>query len=551
MTTLFNDLHFVSAKENEPSVKITSFHQFSILPKEIRLRIWLLALQPRPRFISIHIHLTTLDQTEIQHIQSQMYTTRNSMGNIISGSYYELAIHESAANQMSNTIFSTSKESRWVALDYFCLRLPLANNRHIRVNPDHDVLFFHPGHDIRDINMIAAILHDIKAYDPRDQGLKHLAILGDTLFPDKQPFTGEVGNCGSNRPIDSTSAGVAEKIALSHPIAQASLTDILGTKLRTLWCVQKMYTRTRVYGPGIFDRPVGMPQWMETLPMLPPLSRLGISYLNFEWIENDPRPIEADIGNMPFFKDPRRYLHSWKAIEEALGVRHVTPFRVFACVFSELAPAGITGHMTQPTGVELRLRQLVESNRQMEKDEWERAINYWVNLMRPLSESAFDESWFRERNVMVDRDDMTAIGMWLFPAEAFGRVHDHNFAEVYHSCKMRANSSVTPGLALNEDKYYKWLGTATCNCIAVDIRALSLYTDTEPLQHNIAFSDGNCQKILGVINKKRCVGTDNVFGDGDIGTVMFWLPAVSDVLEAVEYLWSDAAAVLTAAESFA
>ncbi|THV53516.1 hypothetical protein BGAL_0048g00110 [Botrytis galanthina] len=377
-----------------------------------------------------------------------MYTARNSMGNIISGGSYELAINESAANQMISTIFSTSKESRWVALDYFYLRLPLANNRHIRVNPDHDVLFFHPGHDIRDINMLAAILHDIKAFDPRDLGLKHLAILGDTLFPDKQHFTGEVGNCRSSRPIDITSAGGAGKIALSHPIAQASLTDILSTKLRTLWCVQKMYTRTRVYGPGILDRPVGMPQWMETLPMLPPLGRLGISYLNFEWIENDPRPIEPDISNMPFFKDPRRYHHSWKAIEEALGVRHITPFRVFACVFSELALAGITGHMTQPPGVEFNVRQLFESNRQMENDEWERAINYWVNLIHPLSESKFDESWFRESNVMVDRDDMTAISMRLFPAEAFGQVDDHNFAEVYHSYKMRAKYSITPGLAL-------------------------------------------------------------------------------------------------------
>ncbi|KAF7904676.1 hypothetical protein EAF00_002010 [Botryotinia globosa] len=243
-----------------------------------------------------------------------MYTTRTSMGNIIISCPCELAINESAANQMISTIFSTSKESRWVALDYFYLRLPLANNRHIRVNPDHDVLFFHPGHDIRDINMLAAILHDIKAYDPRDLGLKHLAILRDTFFPDKQPFTRGVGNCGSSRPIDISSAGGAGKIALSHPIAQASLTDILSTKLRTLWCGQKMYTRTRVYGPGILDRPVGMPQWMETLPILPLLDRLGISYLNFVWIENDPRPIEQDISNMPFFKDPRRYHHSWKFV---------------------------------------------------------------------------------------------------------------------------------------------------------------------------------------------------------------------------------------------
>ncbi|TGO67293.1 hypothetical protein BOTNAR_0045g00370 [Botryotinia narcissicola] len=112
-------------------------------------------------------------------------------------------------------------------------------------------------------------------------------------------------------------------------------------------------------------------------------------------------------------------------------------------------------------------------------------------------------------------------------------------------------SLYTTSACANEDKYYKWLGTATCNCIAVDLRALSLYTDTEPLQHTIAFSDGNCQKILGVINQERCVGTDTLFGDGDIGSVMFWLPAVCELVETVEYLWGDTTAIITAAGSFA
>ncbi|KAF7958108.1 hypothetical protein EAE96_003672 [Botrytis aclada] len=111
-------------------------------------------------------------------------------------------------------------------------------------------------------------------------------------------------------------------------------------------------------------------------------------------------------------------------------------------------------------------------------------------------------------------------------------------------------SLYTTSACANKDKYYKWLGTETCKCFAVDLRALGLYTDTEPLQHTIAFSDGNCQKILGVINQERCVGTDTLFGDGDIGSVMFWLPAVCDVYEAVKDILGDVATVLTAAESF-
>ncbi|KAF5879144.1 uncharacterized protein Bfra_006348 [Botrytis fragariae] len=95
-------------------------------------------------------------------------------------------------------------------------------------------------------------------------------------------------------------------------------------------------------------------------------------------------------------------------------------------------------------------------------------------------------------------------------------------------------SLYTTSACANEDKYYEWLSTATC---------------TAP--HTIAFSDGNFQKILSVINKERCVGTDTLFDDGDIGSVMFWLPAVCDVFEAVKDILGDVTTVLTAAESFA
>ncbi|KAF7866761.1 hypothetical protein EAF04_005603 [Stromatinia cepivora] len=452
MTGLFNDVYFASSKQNESSSKTGSFHQFSILPKEIRLRIWSLALQPRRRFIPIRINLTTLDQTEIHHKQSQLYSTRNHMGNIISGSYYELAINESGANHTISPVFSTTKESRWAALDHFRIRLPLAGNSHIRVSPDDDVLFFHTTYDICDINMLAAIFHDIRAYDPKDQGLKHVAMQGDTLFPDQQPFTGSVGSYGVRSTVGSMSHGSAGKKVLSHPIAQASLIDILSTKLRMLWCVQSIHSRTRVYGPTMFDRPLTRVQWMETLPMLPPMRTLGISYLDFEWLENDPRPIEPDISSMPFIRDPRRYYHSWKVIEEALGVRHAVPFRVYVCVTPKIAPAELWGYDVQHTGEKLGLHQVVEFNRQTENKQFEAVIDHWVKFWSehphwPWDEP-FDGSSFRERHVKVDRDDMTAIGMWVFPEEAFGQVNNDNFAKVYDSYKMAVKSSVTPGLAL-------------------------------------------------------------------------------------------------------
>ncbi|KAJ8057953.1 hypothetical protein OCU04_013127 [Sclerotinia nivalis] len=256
MTGLFNDVHFASPKQNEPLSKTGSFHQFSILPKEIRLRIWSLALQPRRRFIPIRINLTTVDQTEIHHKQSRLYSTRNHMGNIISGSYYELAINESDANHTISPVFSTTKESRWAALDHFRIRLPLAGDSHIRVSPDDDVLFFHTTYDICDINMLAAIFHDIRAYDPKYQGLMHVAIQGNYLFPDEQPFTGSVGHYGVRNNVGSMSHGSAGKKVLSHPIAQASLIDILNIKLRTLWCVQRICVWPGLIRPMTFETPL-------------------------------------------------------------------------------------------------------------------------------------------------------------------------------------------------------------------------------------------------------------------------------------------------------
>jgi hypothetical protein len=255
-----------------------------------------------------------------------------------------------------------------------------------------------------------------------------------------------------HRTVGSMSNESAGKISLSHPIAQASLIDILSTKLRTLWCVQNLNIKRRIYGPTIFDLPVMIPKWMETVPMLPPMSTLGISYLNFEWFKNDPRPVELDISRMPFIRDPRRYYYSWKVIEEALGVTHATPFRVYVCVTSEIDPAELWRFRVQPTGEKLGLHQLVESNRQTEKREWETIIDHWVNVWNenpPPNGNKFDESSYRERMVMTaNRDDVTAIGMWLFPEEAFGQVNDDNFAEVYNSYRMGIKSSVTPGLAL-------------------------------------------------------------------------------------------------------
>jgi hypothetical protein len=79
------------------------------------------------------------------------------------------------------------------------------------------------------------------------------------------------------------------------------------------------------------------------------------------------------------------------------------------------------------------------------------------------------------------------------------------------------------------------------------VKAESVFTDHEPLQKVIAFSDGNCKKTLGAISAKRCLDTTNTFMEGQINSVMFWLPGVCDIEEALKDIAGDVEHLLAAA----
>ncbi|KAF7856900.1 hypothetical protein EAF04_009661 [Stromatinia cepivora] len=59
----------------------------------------------------------------------------------------------------------------------------------------------------------------------------------------------------------------------------------------------------------------------------------------------------------------------------------------------------------------------------------------------------------------------------------------------------------------DKDKYYKWKSTSTCICVPVDLKPGSVFTDHEPLQEVIPFSDGTCKKPFGSFSKGKCTET--------------------------------------------
>ncbi|KAF7955579.1 hypothetical protein EAE96_004505 [Botrytis aclada] len=181
MVALFNDDHLGLSKQNQTS----RFHLFSEFPKEIRLNIWTLSLEQH-RFIPICVGKTARQDNANHYDQSQFYSSHNDLGKIISGGHYELFINKPILDTTSQ-LFYTTKESRSTALDFYRIRLPLARG-HIRINPECDLLFLQDWDKAPQV--LANILHDIKAYDPKDEGLMHLALAegsGDSLFDIPHP----------------------------------------------------------------------------------------------------------------------------------------------------------------------------------------------------------------------------------------------------------------------------------------------------------------------------------------------------------------------------
>lgn len=121
---------------------------------------------------------------------SRFYSERNHLGNIISGRGYTLKIAGRGHAATFSPIMWVNRESRDAALrHYYRVHLPFPHQRAGRIlylNPEHDVLHLRPELRLetsddgfeehlprgapRPLAVLADFLHDVKAYDPKDQG---------------------------------------------------------------------------------------------------------------------------------------------------------------------------------------------------------------------------------------------------------------------------------------------------------------------------------------------------------------------------------------------
>lgn len=153
------------------------FSLFSRLPGELRLMIWHAFLRGH-RVIHIRI--------DIDHFADRSafpYTKENHLGNVKSGGVYSLRLGPHHWHQTS-PLLRVNSEARAAALAFYRVHLPCDQR------PGGRLLYFNPEYDFLHVKQVifrclmADLLHDCKAYDPKARGILNLIVggIGDDIY---------------------------------------------------------------------------------------------------------------------------------------------------------------------------------------------------------------------------------------------------------------------------------------------------------------------------------------------------------------------------------
>ena len=178
---LFNDVYSSPWEALSPAPSKAESFPFLRLPVELRLHVWLLYLR-RHRMVEVMISRCfedeALDDTEPRH-----YMDRNHLGRVISGGCYTLVIHGHEPKTMAPLILQVNREARGAALSFYQVQLPFPRRQHrkqvIYLNPEYDVILVRPGNMklTSGWDLLIDFLHDVRAYDYKDQGYIRLFLL--------------------------------------------------------------------------------------------------------------------------------------------------------------------------------------------------------------------------------------------------------------------------------------------------------------------------------------------------------------------------------------
>lgn len=340
------------------------FSLFSVLPTELRLKIWHLALI-KQRIIKLRLRNRLLmDGLLARQGGSRPQTHSDESYGVVIDGY-----------QIISKLFRVNRDSRYAAMAFYRVQFPcwLVKGATkddamcpgtLYMNPEHDFLYIS-----NDTGQVVDFLHDLKtAHDPLKRGLLNLAI-------DANGLTGIFGLSS----IDLHGL---------DPLSRKSFTNTL-TQLQQVYFVQVQAT-----GRHVFGYRSGALTSENMLNLSFPIAAMA---LNFDFPRPDIRSIRRDLGKVFVNIDPRGMICAWGRLFHDWFGGNVIPETEYRVLLT-FAPS--TNDIYNREDAELWLQR-------------EHAT--WIDETSKESESSWQVSGDSSEDVAE-----TAFGFWLFPVQAFG-----------------------------------------------------------------------------------------------------------------------------------
>jgi len=416
------------------SDRTLSFQPFPRLPAELRLAIWELALKKR-RLIELRLESPRPDP-DIPGTYGEI----NSLGKIVSGRDYTPTVLN--GRFLHTKLLRVSRESRTVALGFYrvhfpCyLRIERPPTGQLGPRRTKSILYFNPEQDIIQLTGVRAdstfvdFIHDIKAYDPRGEGVLHLALGGNSTYNICRYLLGNksshnTSDHGENNNNHDQSALPRLRYRLNHhrhpKIAQDSLLSTLSN-LHTLIYMANSPCGRAIIGPLENFAEVGV-RFNRSLPIMPSIS-------SFDLLPADPRDNIAEELRwvLTAQTDPRSSRHLWHEMLRTLGIPLPSPAATRDVTTGN---AEGEGEGDGGTGGQGLVEQVLFA--------FDRGHDHSVTSIDSATDFVIDENaswqvtlrtravWIRPHSEVVPETEeqlrstvRPAVGFWLFPADALG-----------------------------------------------------------------------------------------------------------------------------------
>lgn len=141
---------------------------------------------------------------------------------------------------------------------------------------------------------------------------------------------------------------------------------------------------------------------------------------DFDWLAQDPMPVQTDLAHLAVCVDPRRNLYLWRSLlarynvpPSSIPIRHLYAVWPF---YPHPMNIAISGRDYQTTAGTERRGAFIEFLREEDAS--------WAKWMAKIKKPLRGERLSEEEHARLSRDLLDVAGFWLFEPDTFGAVPD-------------------------------------------------------------------------------------------------------------------------------